>query len=199
MKEYQREYAVREIVKKINAKKSLKTKKTQLEELKKNQFVIQYLKLLDEIENLEKTYSNYNSEEKIIEYVFANLISDDFKCHHEIWLYEGSYYLSIDNLTHEHDHLCRKADETLPVKEGEFEFKYNRYICLECGEKLETNDWQSFEKSHIVLKDQNENINIKGYISLYYQTLYDKSVKEAQETVIRAFNMEKAKAKTLKR
>lgn len=198
MKEYQREYAVREIVKKINTKKSLKIKKTQLEELKKNQFVIQYLKLLDEIENLEKTYSNYNSEEKIIEYVFANLISDDFKCHHEIWLYAGSCYESIDPRC-EHDHLLTYLDENLPVRKGEFEFEYNRYICLECGEKVETKCWEVFEENHFVLKNQNEDTKVEYYRSLYYQTLYNKTVEEARETVIRAFNIEKAKSKTLKK
>jgi len=199
MKEYQRQHAVFEIAKKINEKKSLPAKRSELEELKKDPTVLKYLNLLEEIIKIEGMYKVYNTEEKIIEHVFSSLINEDYKCHHEIWLYVGSYYLSIDTFRHEHDHLLKKLDENLPVEEGKFEFEYNRYICLECGEKVETKDWQIFEESHFVLKNQNEYINIEDYISLYYQTLYDKSVKEAQETVKTAFNIEKAKSKTLKK
>lgn len=198
MKDYQRQHAIFEVSKQINEKNSLSEKRSQLEELKKDPTVVKYLNLLEEIHSIQRKYKFYNTDEKIIERVFSSIIKEDFKCHHEIWLYAGSCYLSID-FRCEHDHLLTYLDENLPVKKGEFEFEYNRYICLECGEKVETKDWQNFEKSHFVLKNQNEHINIKDYISLYYQTLYEKSVQEAQETVKTAFNIEKAKSRTLKR
>lgn len=196
MKEYQRDHAIIEVAKQINEKKSLPAKRSKLEELKKDPTVVKYLNLLEEIKNIEEKYKFYNTDEKIIEHTFEKLICEDYKCHHEIWLYEGSYYIRRREQT---DDSYRELDENLPVEKGEFEFKYNRYICLECGEKVETKDWQNFEKNHFVLKNQNEHINIEDYISLYYQTLYNKSAKESQETVIRAFNIEKAKTKTLKK
>ena len=195
MKEYQRQHAIFEIAKKINEKKSLSAKMRELEELKKDPAVVKYLNLLEEIRIIEGKYKFYNTEEKIIEYTFKNLINEDYKCHHEIWLYKGSCYLSID-FRCEHDHLVTKLDENLPVKKGDFEFKYNSYVCLECGEQINTKDWQCFENNHFVLKNQNEYINVSDYVSLYYQTLYNKGVKEAQETVIRTFNIDKAKGKT---
>lgn len=198
MKEYQRQHAIFEIAKQINEKKSLSAKRSELEKLKKEPTVVKYLNLLEEIQSIQRKYKFYNTDEKIIERVFSNLIDIDFKCHHEIWLYAGSCYESIDPRC-EHDHLLTYLDENLPVRKGEFEFEYNRYICLECGEKVETKNWDIFEESHFVLKNQNEHINVEYYRSLYYQTLYNKSVEEARETVIRAFNIEKAKAKTLKK
>lgn len=198
MKEYQRQHAIFEIAKQINEKNLLPAKRSELEELKKDPAVVKYFNLLDEIHSIQRKYKFYNTDEKIIEHVFSNLIYEEFKCHHEIWLYDYSYYLSIDPRC-EHDHLCAYLDENLPVRKGDFEFEYNKYICLECGKTVETKDWQSFERSHFVLKNQNENVCIKNYISLYYQTLYNKSVEEARETVIRTFNIEKAKTKTLKK
>ena len=195
MKEYQREHAILEIAKKTNEKKSLAAKKSELEELKKDPTIIKYLNLLEEIKTIEEEYRYHNTDEKIIDNVFRKLIENDFKCDHEIWLYEGSYYLSIDML-HEHDQWCRKTDEHLPVKKGDFEYKHNTYICLECGKKIETKDWENFEKSHFVLKTQNEYIYVYEYISLYYQYLYQMPIKEAQEKVIQMFNIEKAKGKT---
>lgn len=196
MKEYQRQHAIFEITKQINEKKTLPAKRSQLEELKKDPAVAKYFNLLEEIRILEEKYKRYKNDGQIIRSAFRDIIREDFRCHHEIWIYEGSYYLLIDTFRHEHNDLCYKIDENLPERKGEFEFQYNRYICLECGEKVETKDWKTFEQNHFVLKNQNESINVEDYISLYYQELYNKSVKEAQETVIRTFNIEKAKTKT---
>lgn len=198
MKEYQREHAILEIAKKINEKKSLVAKKNELEELKKDPAVVKYLNLLNEIKAIEEKYKYHNTEEKIVDNVFRKLIEKDFKCSHEIWLYEGSYYLSIDML-HEHDHWCRKKYENLPVRKGDFVYKHNTYICLECGKKIETKDWENFEKNHLVLKNRDEYIYVYDYISLYYQYLYQMPIKEAQEKIIREFNIENAKSKTLKK
>ena len=196
MKEYQRQIAVEQISKEIKEKESLQLKYQALESLKKEPKVIEYFELMKEIEEIETKYEHCKTNEKIIEYVFRRLMNDEFKCHHEIWLYLGSYYLSIDTFTHEHDHLIRKYDENLSTTKGDFEFRYNSYICLECGKKIETEDWKKFEKDNYVLKKQNENDDIRSYISLYYQSLYIMEQKEAQNKVIQAFNIEKAKTKT---
>lgn len=59
-------------------------------------------------------------------------------------------------MRHEHDSLCREDSEGLPTEKGRFEFEYNKYICLECGKKLEVKDWENFERNHFVLKNQND-------------------------------------------
>ena len=195
MKEYQRQMAIEQIAKDIEERRSLVVKKNELEELKKDPKVAQYLELVKEIEKITQKYKVYKTEKEIIEYGFRRIINTDFRCHHEIWLYGGSYYLSIDTFRHEHDYWCKKLDENEPTVEGEFEFRHNKYICLECGKRIETKDWESFEKNHFVLKDQNTNVDVKDYISQYYQYLYTMTSEEAQEKIIQAFNIEKAKCK----
>ena len=77
MKEYQREYALTEIAKKINEKKTLLAKRRELEELKKDSAVVKYLNLLEEIKVVEEKYKFINTEEKIVDNVFRNLINND--------------------------------------------------------------------------------------------------------------------------
>ena len=201
MKEYQRQIAIEQITKNIAEKESLKIKCQQLENLKNDPKVAEYFALLKEIEELRRKYEYTKTDEKIIASGFKWLIKDEFRCDHEIWLYEGSYYLLIDTFRHEHDDLCAKLDENLPTTRGEFEFRHNSYICLECGKKIEIKDWENFEKNHFVLKNQNTNVDIDGYISQYYQYLYQMPIKEAQEKIIQEFKVEKSKgiAKTLKK
>ena len=74
MKEYQRQHAIFEVSKQINEKNSLLVKRSQLEELKKDPTVIKYLNLLEEIQSIQRKYKFYNTDEKIIERVFSNLI-----------------------------------------------------------------------------------------------------------------------------
>lgn len=197
MKEYQRQIVIEQITKNIKEKESLKTKYSQLEELVTDPKIMTYFALLEEIKKIKEKYNNNTTIEAIIEQGFKKYICEDFRCDHDIWLYVGSYYLDIDKYRHEHDHLCRKLDENLNTTEGDFEYKYNEYVCLECGEKIETKEWKNFEQNRFVLKNQSEDIDIGKYISQYYQFLYTMNVKEAQNKVIQAFNIEKTKTKTL--
>jgi len=203
MKEYQRKIAIEQILETIAEKKLLTSKQKILEGFKSNPTIlaVDYFRFEKEIEELEEKYKYCNTEEKIIESVFRRLMNEDFRCHHETWIYEGSYYLSIDKFRYEHDHLCKGLDESLPTIEGDFEFKHNSYICLECGQKIEVKDWENFERNHFVLKSQNDDLDINKYISLYYQSLYKMPAEEAKEKVIQAFNIEKSKGitKTLKK
>ena len=193
MKEYQRQIAISQITRDIEEKELIKDKQNELEQLRQNPVVAKYLQLLEEINSLKKKYKYCDSKEKIINNGFRTAI-EDFKCHHEIWIYEGSYYLSIDIFRHEHDYLIRKSSEYCETRD-DFVFKYNKYVCLECDKTLETADWQNFENSHYVLKNQIEEyyIDINHYRNLFYQLLYIGSIKNAQQTVIEQFNIDKEK------
>lgn len=198
MKEQERKEVVSRIEKSIEEKESLKAKYEQLKQLSNTEVVKQYLKLLQDIDCIEKRYQKLDTLEKIISDEFRTILRyrntiDLYPCKHDIWLYDGSYYLLKDQL-HEHDHLCREYSETITCdKHIDYSFKYNRYICLECGEKIETKDWEKFEKSHFVLKNQNKETNLGKdyYINLYYQLLYSNDIESAQKGVIEEFNKNK--------
>lgn len=188
-------------IKKINEeKKSLKSKYLEFKRLAKDPTIKQYLKLIDDINNLEKKLEYFNSTEKIINWEFSAVLHRNRQnvrltpCKHEIWIYDGSYFLLEDPLC-EHDHEIRRLSETPTFEYYELPFMYNRYICLECGKKVETKDWKNFEGSHFVLKNQNKDTNLgtEHYINRYYQLLYRNSVKKSQETIVKEFEDHKEK------
>ena len=101
MKEQERIEVVRRIEKNINEKESLKAKYEQLKELSNTEVVKQYLKLLDEIDYIKKRYKKLETLEKIISDEFRTILRyrntiDLYPCKHDIWIYDGSYYLSKD-------------------------------------------------------------------------------------------------------
>lgn len=188
-------------VKKINEeKKSLKSKYIELKKLAKDPTVKQYLKLIDDINNLEKKLEYFDSTEKIINWEFSAILKRHRQnvrltpCKHEIWIYDGSYFLLEDPLC-EHDHIIWKNSETPTFKYGELPFMYNRYICLECGKKVETKDWKNFESSHFVMKNQSEEnkLDFDYYNNRYYQLLYKNNIKKSQEIIIKEFEEHKEK------
>lgn len=202
MKETERREVVRRIQNDISEKNELKTKYEELKQLSENPIVIRYLKLLDDIKAKEEKLQVFDSEEKMINleftWAFESRINgqDMSSCYHGVWLYEGSYYLSA-NRRLEHYHPCRTHDENHP------EFWYNRYVCLECGKKHETKNWEKFEDDHFVLKNQkaDDNLGVSYYRNLYYQLLYGNTVATAQQKVIEEFykNLEADKQKALKK
>lgn len=195
MKEQERKAVISRIEKNIEEKASLKVKYEQLKQLSNTEIVKQYLKLLDDIDYIEKKYQKLDTKEKIISDQFGTIFKyrntiDLYPCKHDIWIYDGSYYLLKDPL-HEHDNICVEYSEGKSVKKYfNYSFEYNRYICLECGKKLETKDWEKFEKSHLVLKNQNKETDLGKdyYINLYYQLLYSNDIESSQKEVIDEFN-----------
>lgn len=196
MKEIERQEVVRRIQNDIQEKDELRKQYDQLKEMAANPAVVKYLQLIEEIKNKENHQSFFNSEEKMIylEFVWAfesRIKGQDMEpCKHEVWLYDGSYYLDADWRC-EHDHYYHADDETHK------DFAYNRYVCLECGKKVETKDWQNFENFHFVLKNQNGTPDLRAerYRQLYYQLLYTNDVETAKQNVIEQFNREKEEDK----
>ena len=182
----------------VEEKKSLKDKYKELKKLTNAQVVKQYLQLLNDIDSLENKLKYFDSLEKIINWEFSAVLHRDrpdirlIPCKHDIWLYDGSYFLSKDPL-YEHDYIIKEYCETTTSKYGGYPFMYNRYICLECGKKVETKDWKNFEGFHFVLKNQNKDTDLGSdyYINRYYQLLYRNSVKKSQETIIKEFEEQK--------
>lgn len=201
MKETERREVVRRIQSDITERNELKTQYEYLEKLSKNPIVVKYLNLLEEIKLKEEHQHSFDSEEKMIDLEFVWAFESRIKgqdmepCKHEIWLYDGSYYLEADWRC-EHDHYYHAEDE------NHKDFAYNRYVCLECGKKIETKDWQTFENSHLVLKIQDDEPNLRAsrYRQLYYQLLYENNVETARQKVIEQFNKDKEdKQKALKK
>lgn len=199
MKEYQRQIAIEQVRKDIKERETLNAKYEELEKQKQEPAVIAYFNLLEDIKLLEKKYKNYETEEEIIEWGFREIIKD-FKCTHPIWLYTASEYTLIDIYRYEHDRTIRELSENCETSES-FVFENNEYCCLECGKRIAAKDWEQFERTHFVLKNQNEYIGVRYYIGLYYQLLYTNTVEEAQKIVIEEFNKnkEESKTKTLKK
>lgn len=187
-----------EIVKKINIDKNKISYKLILEQMIKEQSqnpeVKKYLNLLNEYQYLLKEQRFFDdSEKKIIDLEFIWALEDNAEskkeCNHDIWMYDKSYYLSIDPW----------GEKYLPCEnEQHKKFAYNLYICLECGKKIRVIDWEDFEKTHDVLKNQSKKTNpgIHHYRMFYYENLYKHSVLESQQILKEKFNMDAQKTLT---
>lgn len=200
MIEEERKDIIKGIKKISEEKKSLKSKYLELKRLAKDPTIKQYLKLIDDIDSLENKLKYFDSTEKIINWEFSAVLHRNRQnirltpCNHEIWIYDGSYFLSKDPLC-EHDHEIRKVSETPTFEYYELPFMYNRYICLECGKKVETKDWENFESSHFVMKNQSEEnkLDFDYYNNRYYQLLYKNNIKKSREIIIKEFEEHKEK------
>ena len=189
MKETERLEVVRRIRRDIEEKTLLKSYCEKLIQLEDDPRVKEYLKTMEEIERIKKDHRFFDdSIDKMINMEFIWAFQSRIKgesmspCKHEIWIYDGSYYLSCV-LFSEHEHELITKDEN-----GE-NFDYNRYTCLECGKTVKVSNWREFEDTHFVLKDQqNVRIPSSNYSELYYKYLLDNSVEDAQEKIIEEFN-----------
>ena len=182
----------KEIVNKINMDKNKIAYKSILEKMiqeqEKNPEVKKYLRLQSKYQELLKEQRYFdNSEKKIIdfEFIWALEQTDDKEraCNHDIWLYNKSYYISIDQW----------GEKYLPCEnETHKKFAYNSYICLECGKEIKVIDWQNFEKIHEVLKNQSKKSNrgVHHYRMFYYETLYSHSVEESKQLLREKFNLD---------
>ena len=200
MKEQERKQIIERIKKIQEEQKLLKLKRTKLKILSKHPAVQQYLKLLNDINVKEEQLKSFETLEQIINWEFSKALrfnrNDLTTCNHDIWIYEGSYYLIKDFLC-EHDKEIKEYSEDVTIEYCDYEFLYNRYICLECGEKIEIKDWEQFENSQFVLKNQNSetDLGIEYYIDKYYQLLYKHNSIESQNLIIEEYNKNKQKIK----
>jgi len=194
MNELERIKIINKINTNIKNKESLKEKYKELEELSKNPNVLQYLQLLQNIKEIEHDLQRYHSiidgsmNDSLTERIKKEFRCSIFSCDHTIWLYDGSYYL-LKDFRHEHDDYCKEYSETdAENKYFNYSFIYNRYVCLECGKKIEIRDWKNFEKHNFVLKNQKDRLGADYYQTLYYQLLYINPIEKAQELLIKEFN-----------
>lgn len=202
MKENERKQVIEGVKQILGEKNSLKQKYSELKKLSKEPLVKQYLELVNDVNIQEEKLKQYDSLEKIINYEFSSVLRRYRKdialtpCQHEIWLYDGSYYLLKDFLN-EHDHEIKEYLENATFEYVNYSFLYNRYICLECGKKIETKNWEQFENCNYVLKNQDKQTNLgtKYYIDKYYQLLYRNNIIKSQKLIIEEFNQNKVKIK----
>ena len=194
MNEVVRQRVIEKINKGISDRDSLGSKYELLEEMKKNPEVIKYLEMVAEIERIKKEeIERYRSiVSGSVNDSLEERINREFRClfgvcSHNIWVYEGSYYKYI-NHKNETD-FYRDFGENCGNSINPF--SYNQYTCLECNKKLIVEDYEKFEREHIVLKNPNRKkyINIDYYRGIYYQMLYyNYDLKEAEDLIIKEFN-----------
>lgn len=153
--------------------------------LEQDEKVREYAAILSEIGILNKKLSHISSKDDAVAlefiWAFKSRIADEniSPCHHQIWIYTGSYFERFYNGI---GYFPFRCDD-----EQNKNFSYNEYACLECGEIIRVSNWEEFEQTHIVLKNS-EDIDIEKYMELYYQLLYTHSIEESQSLVTLEFN-----------
>ena len=189
MEESERLKLINEITNEFQYFQSLEEKKERLKELENDPKIKEYLSLINDIKNISysrslspRTYDNFDN-------FFKKRMKDKLmntSCTHDIYIYTGSHILTYNKYYDEYfDDL---------VKNEECEFDHNEYMCLECGEKIMTKDWEKFERDNFVLKNyggEGDNfyyINTWCYYNaLYCESLYSMSSEEAKAKVIETF------------
>ena len=192
MTDIDRKEIINKIQQEIIEKESLSKKYEELKKLSEDPVVEKYLNLLKDINQIESDIERYrnpingvidDSLEKRIKFWFRVY---HFNCKHDVWIYSGSYY-RYTNFKNEEDYIRYSRED---LSDNLHVFSYNKYICLECREKVEISksEWKKFEDTHLVLKG-NDFTNIEYYQNLYYQLLYDNyTFLDAQQLVIEEFN-----------
>ena len=183
MIESERQIVVKNIEKEIEMLQIKNDKIKQLENLEQKSLIQKYLKLKEEIELLTEKFRFVEQKEDTLKaIVLSNFAigSIEFSpCSHPLWMYSGSYYNWLDyNCEHSHDIL---VDD-----ENDKEFEFNRYYCLECHRYVDEKDWEKFEEKRFVLKDRNQ-LDTYFYRNLYYQLLYENTINETKEKIIKIF------------
>lgn len=198
MKEKDRQLIVKRIQKDIEEKKLLQEKYDRLQALSNNPQVKEYLSLLEEIKTKERIQNTLKkSIKETINIEFNKALNNNIKdkkispCNHETWIYQGSF--SIEN-----DLWYDCEYELLVENETDKEFKFNRYMCLECGKSIKVPDWQKFESKHYVLKNYDKHHDCTYYRNLYYQYLYKLSIEKSKNHIIDEFNKDKELSKIKK-
>lgn len=200
MKEYERLKVISKIAKNIEDMNTLSEESDKLKKLEEDPKVKEYMSTKRRVAGLKTKLKYFKSLDDMVssefEFAFHKRLDEDIEpCSHDIWIYDGSYY-SFPDLFEEQPSEFRSNSENYE------NFKYNRYVCLECDNTVQTSDFEDFEKSNFVLKNQDDksNLGVDFYRSLYYEFLYKNDVIESKRQVINYFNkmMEKGKARTLK-
>ncbi len=181
-----------EIVKRINRNKAkgayIPMLEAMIAEQERKPEVKKYLELLKKYQELKKEQQCFdNNEKKLIHTEFMASLEpngdkkDTIPCDHDIWIYSGSYYISIDRWGEQY---IKRENENYR------NFSYNLYICLECGEERRVTDWQNFETTHTVLKNQCKKTNpgVHYYRMHYYDLLYKHSVEDARKIFLEKYN-----------
>ena len=177
MKEKDRQLIVERIQKDIEERKLLQEKYNKLQNLLMDPQVLAYISLSEDIKKIERRQSIFkNSLKETINIEFNRALNNRTKdkqispCNHDIWLYQGSYYM-------ESDLWCDCEYESLVANETNEKFEFNRYMCLE-----------NYDKHH----------DCTYYRNLYYQYLYKLSIEKSKNHIIDEFNKDKELSKIKK-
>ena len=223
MKEDLRKQIVERIEENLSEKEKLGLLKEEIKQLEQQERIKHYNDVKNQIKKIEDSQKWFelresekkiyaNSDEKMInlEFSWAVMSCDKnkripMKCDHDIWMYRRSHHEKSHYLPYPYDDYTIEYDNK---NESGDTFKYNEYLCLDCGKTVKTSDWSDFENNNFVLKNTNKDyLGWYYYYNLYCQLLYKYNAEEAQEKLIEQFNKDKCnngvlefkKVKTLKR
>ena len=130
MTEQERKIVIERIDKNRKNIQLLEEKKKAIEELAKNEIIVKYLNLLEEIEILNKKIGSCKNLEQATElefnWAFRSRIKNEgiTPCSHDVWMYCGSYGMWLEP-------KWRRGHEYFIKDEEKKEFSYNKYSCLE--------------------------------------------------------------------
>ena len=186
MNEIERRKIVSTVNTKIKEEEELKSKYRELELLDNNPIVKRYKCLIKEIADTEAKVKLPEREVSIGDRMIIEASSTKNSCTHDIWVYYGSYYGSIwDDIKYRY--FSEYDDVSMAC------FLYDKYVCLECGEVINTRNWETFEKRNVVLKTPGEAVDIFRYRNLYFSLLYANDCSSAVKKLVDIFNRDKEK------
>lgn len=157
--------------------KVLKAKRTELNNLKSNQFVKRFLELSEELEDKKILTLEEIKKEEFNKYTCYS------ECSHDIWCYMGAYYTEYDRGPESEDRSYRAFREE--------DIEYYRYRCLECFEEVEVKkkDHEEFIKQHTILRTTNNSFfydgNYRKVREMYFKILYTNNTEDAYKKLIR--------------
>jgi len=189
MTEQERLVIVDKIDEDIKLVELLEQQKEKLKQLEENKIIKEYLALLNQVSILSDKTKEFKSKEDIANLEFSSVLDEEVRrkeishCNHDIWMYYGSYGMLFNKIS------CIPCFIDLSI-ERDNDFYFNKYICLECGKEIQVNDWEEFENNHIILKNYDNTHNLEKYLKYrqqYYELLYNYSVNEANDMMVKQF------------
>ena len=163
----------------------LEEKLKQLEEYKSNPIVKEYLELFEDIKELKylkDIYSDKAGNVDFKQFYLRRIHIPENSCNHDIYVYTASYSMIRDPYYYD--------DKPYTVEsEKSNNFKYNEYMCLECGKEIKVEDWENFEKEHTILKNYKYGFKLwRSAHQMYCEKLLSLSSESAKKDVIDSYN-----------
>lgn len=156
--------------------KRLKSKRAELNKLKSNEYVKRFLKLSEELEEVQIL-----TLEEIKKREFEKYRCSD--CSHDIWFYMGGYRTEYD---------CGPESRDTSYREFNIEkIEFYRYRCLECYSEIEVNiqEHEKFISEHTIIKPQKRRLfygeEFEKCRKIYFDLLFTNNTEQAYKKLMK--------------